>query len=253
MPPSPATKAAVKEDPLEINENFFMLELNVAILSTKPKPAGRDEILPSMLKHLGVNGKRALLTLINRSWSEIRVPTAWKHAVIIPILTRKKPATVIKSYRQVALLSCVSKLMERMVCSRLKELVKENDVIPLHQAGFQENRRTQDVLVDICQRAMDNLQQKNRTLVVAVNFKAFFDKIWKSHLLRDLAIYGLSGRSLRLIRNWLSDRTAVVRLNHTLSPPNRALQAETQIERRRKSPKLLEDNWKKEIPYGPRR
>ena len=64
---------------------------------------------------------------------------------------------------------------------------------------------------------MDNLQQKKRTLMVAIDFKAAFDRIWKSGLLRDLAQRGLSSRCIRWLKAFLSDRRAAVKWNNRVS------------------------------------
>ena len=61
--------------------------------------------------------------------------------------------------------------------------------------------------------AMDALQEKKRTLLVAVDCQAAFDRVWRDRLPLDLALMGLKGRCLRWLRAWLSDRLAAVRWN----------------------------------------
>ena len=64
---------------------------------------------------------------------------------------------------------------------------------------------------------MDDLQQKKRSLVVAIDFKAAFDKVWRGGLLQDLAAYGMNNRFLQWLREWLSDRRGFVRWNTSCS------------------------------------
>ena len=64
---------------------------------------------------------------------------------------------------------------------------------------------------------MDGLQRKKRTLLVAVDFKAAFDRVWRGGLLRDLAKHGLSGRCLRWLHSWLADRRSLVKWNNRTS------------------------------------
>ena len=64
---------------------------------------------------------------------------------------------------------------------------------------------------------MDGLQRKKRTLLVAVDFKAAFDKVWRGGLLRDLAKHGLSERCLRWLHSWLADRRSLVNWNNRAS------------------------------------
>ena len=166
-----------------------------------------------MLINLPDEGKDRLLHLINRSWTEGRVPSSWKLACIIPILKKDKPVVETKSFRPVSLLPSISKAMESLVQIRLKKWTEDHNIIPAKQAGFQPFRSTSDVLASICQDAMDGLQRKKRTLLVAIDFKAAFDRVWRGGLLRDLAEHGLSGRCLR----WLADRRALVKWNNRTS------------------------------------
>ena len=188
-------RAAGTTDEDEVNDVFTELEVTDVLANMKAKSPGHDKVHPQMLKRLGENEKAALLKLLNRSWKEGRAPHSFKLAVIIPIVKQNKPADKIASHRPVALVSCISKTLKSMVCTRLKEWAAENAVIPRKQARFQK-RRTQDVIVSIFQSAMDSLQMKQKTLCVAVDFKSSFDKVWKGGLLRDLARNGLKGRYL---------------------------------------------------------
>ena len=92
-------------------------------------------------------------------------------------------------------------------------------VIPHEQARFQPHRPTNDVVAHIYQTAMDQLHARQRTLLVAVDFKAAFDRVWRGGLLRDLAEFGLSRRCLRCLKSWLSDRRSTVKWNDAVSRP----------------------------------
>ena len=210
---------AVKDNEDRVNAPFSLPELKQVLRDMKPKAAGPDEIHPLMLKHLGEAGQQFLLYLINRSWEESRVCSTWRTALIVPILKKKKPSDRIKSYRPVSLLSCVSKCMETMVQWRISDWAWRNKIVPNEQAGFQPKRSTTDVIANIVQSAMDALQEKKRTLLVAVDFRAAFDRVWRNGLLLDLALLGLRGRCLRWLRAWLSDRRAAVRWNEEKSKP----------------------------------
>ena len=80
-------KASKQEHP-ELDALFTRRELNEVLCHTKPTAAGPDGIHPLMLRNLPEEGKERLLRLINRSWTEGRVPAQWKTACIIPILKK---------------------------------------------------------------------------------------------------------------------------------------------------------------------
>ena len=59
-------------------------------------------------------------------------------------------------------------------------------------------------------------KKMERTLVVAVDFTAAFDRVWRGGLLRQLAEAGIPHLWLRWIRSWLADRKARVRWGRSL-------------------------------------
>jgi hypothetical protein len=75
-----------------------------------------------MLKHLGVVAKQTLFSIFNQSWKAGTVPNIWKMAHIISILKKGKNKLLYNSYRPISLLSCVDKLLERIVNKRLLSL-----------------------------------------------------------------------------------------------------------------------------------
>ncbi|GFT94340.1 uncharacterized protein LOC103523941 [Trichonephila clavipes] len=82
------------------------------------KSPGPDNFHPEFLKHLGCNALSVLLTLYNHSWKN-GVPAIWKKAIVVPIPKKNKPLDNLNSYRPTSLTSILSKVMERMITSRL--------------------------------------------------------------------------------------------------------------------------------------
>ena len=162
----------------EMDRHFSIAEMREALRETKLKSPGEDRIHPILLKSLPEEGLSILLGILNRSWTEGRVPAVWRQALIIPVLKKKKPASEIKSYRPVSLLSAIAKLAEKMVFNRLLNWALKEGHIPDQQSGFRPGRSTVDALTSIAQRAFNNLQKKLRTLLVAIDLKAAFDRVW---------------------------------------------------------------------------
>lgn len=75
-----------------------------------------DGVINSMLFHVEPTGERHMLNLLNLSWDEWRLPVPRKTAVI-QLIPKAKDTT---SLRPISLLSCLGKMAERMVLSRLK-------------------------------------------------------------------------------------------------------------------------------------
>ena len=199
-----------KNEDREVNYNarFTMKELEDYI-STLPsdKTTGEDEVHNQFLKHLPTPKKQELLGIINRSWRNSEIPNTWKNALIIPIGKAGKDPTKPESYRPISLLSCLSKLMEKMVNSRLTWFVEENKILSTTQCGFRKKRSTEDLLVKLEHQVRTTLVNKNIMIAVFFDLKQAFDTISHDHLLLKLAKSGVKGNMLAWTENFLKNRT----------------------------------------------
>ena len=57
----------------------------------------------------------------------------------------------------------------------------------------------------------------HRTLLVAIDFRAAFDTVWRGGLLRNLTEAGIPHDCLKWLRSFLADRLGRVRWNETES------------------------------------
>ena len=80
---------------------------------------GPDKVAYPMLKQLPRSGMDFRLYIFNLSWSSHSFPSIWKISSIILIHKMGKPLDSPVSFRPISLTSCVSKLFERIILSRL--------------------------------------------------------------------------------------------------------------------------------------
>merc|ERR1712105_171049 len=97
--------------------------------------------------NLSQEKREQLLGIFNRYWRFSYFPDEWKLALIIPIFKEGKDPRLPDSYRTIALLSCVSKLMEYMVCSRLMHVVESRHLLRDSQFGFRIRKSTVDPII----------------------------------------------------------------------------------------------------------
>ena len=105
---------------------------------------GPDKVAYPMLKHLPRSGMDLLLHIFNLSWSSHSFPSIWKTSSIIPIHKVGKPLDSPASFWPISLTSCVSKLFERIILSRLLFFLESNSILSPRQAGFRPGRSTLD-------------------------------------------------------------------------------------------------------------
>ena len=169
--------------PEYMEQPFNMKELQEALDALKiNKSPGPDQITNDMLKQLGEKAKAAMLDIFNNSWKTGDVPQIWRDANMIPIHKKGKDKYKTSSYRPISLTSCIGKVMERMINTRLVWHLEQNHLITKVQAGFRQNRSTEDQATYFAQKVEDGFQAKLDTLAVGIDMEKAFDKVWKDGL-----------------------------------------------------------------------
>ena len=206
---------------------FSADELDRQLQSLKlRKTPGPDGITAEMLLHLGPIARRELLETINSSWREGIVPREWRLATICPIPKAGKDKRLIASYRPIALTSHLSKLMERLVLSRLNHVAAARKLIPPEQVGFREGRSVEDSLGRLIQQVQDGWQRpqsrkKNpadgetaqRYVLMAFDFSRAYDTVDHRLLRVRLLQQGVPLCLITWIWSFLRDRRAHTEIN----------------------------------------
>ena len=196
---------------------FTREELDAAIAKLAGRKApGPDFVTNELIVHLSDAGRLKLLELANMSWARGELPSIWRKAIIVPILKKGKPRDSPGSYRPVSLLSCLGKVVERLVQSRLYWYLEQGNLLHPAQSGFRRARCTEDQVLKVTQAVADGFQRRERTVMALVDFKRAFDRTWRVGLQWKMANLGLPRCLVAWVRAFLSDRQACVRLNGQL-------------------------------------
>ena len=126
---------------------------------TSSTATGPDKVAYPMLKHLPRSGMDLLLHIFNLSWSSHSFPSIWKTSSIIPIHKMGKPLDSAASFRPISLTSCVSKLFERIMLSRLLFFLESNSILSPRQAAFRPGRSTLDQILYLSQSISDGFNK----------------------------------------------------------------------------------------------
>ena len=179
---------------------------------------GPDKVAYSMLKHLPRSGMDFILYIFNLSWSSHSFPSIWKTSFIIPIHKMGKDLDSPASFRPISLTSCVSKLFERIILSRLLFFLESNSILSPRQAGFRPGRSTLDQILYLSQSISDGFNKPrpgSRTILSTIDFSKVFASVWHPSLFHKLISVGLPPCFARWTQSFLSDRHAsVVYQNH---------------------------------------
>ena len=154
---------------------------------------------------------------MNTSRERGEVPADWKIATIIPIKKPLKDKMDPQSYRPIYLTSSICKTMETLIAKRLTSHLEKHSTLSKHQSRFRPGRST----TDQCPRLETeiNLAFMEREVVVAatLDLEKAFDLMWSMSTIRKLKEYGINGKILRWIQNFLTGRKIQVRVGDDIS------------------------------------
>lgn len=178
------------------------------------------KVLEGLDQHKSVNGvtprflkqgakwlARPLTSLYRRLAREARFPAEWKHSRVTP-LHKKGSVKSTKNYRPVSVLPNLAVAFERVLDAQFDAFVLPH--IPESQFGFLKGCGGNDYGALLSMTLADHLERGDEVLVVSLDVKGAFDKVWWKGLLVHLRSIGVRGRAYRLLENYLCDRSLAV-------------------------------------------
>ena len=199
------------------NANFTIRELREALSSCESTAPGADNITYNMIKHIPDHAKQYLLKILNRIWETGIIPPSWKIAIVIPIKKPNKDPQQPSSYRPISLTSCVCKLFEKMVNSRLMWYLEQNNLLSAVQFGFRRNRCTLDPLLKLSTQIQQGFSRRCQTIGVFFDLEKAYDTTWRHGIIKGLNDMGIRGNMIKFIDSFLKDRFIKIRVGNTLS------------------------------------
>lgn len=199
------------------NKPLSFRELELSTLHCRNSAVGLDNIHYKMIANLSHDSKLALLKFYNRIWETGVFPTSWRKAVVIAIPKPGKDHTNPQNYRPIALTSCLCKVLERMINSRLVFCLEAKNLLSRAQCGFRKNRSTLDHLVSLEMEVRSAFVRREHLVAVFFDLAKAYDTTWRHGILSNLVSMGFNGNMMVFIKNFLTDRTFQVRRGAVLS------------------------------------
>ena len=188
--------------------NFYITNENITdVLSNLSinKATGPDSISHRMLKETSQTVCNPLRIIFNRSIQEQKYPDTWKLANVMPLF-KKGEKHKVSNYRPISLISCVGKVLERIVFKYLYNYLNENNLIYKYQSGFLPGHSTVYQLIDIYNQICKAIDDRQSTCLVFCDISKAFDRVWHKGLVFKLKQYGVSGNLIYWIQDYLSFR-----------------------------------------------
>ena len=176
------------------------------------------DVIPTTLLKANIGILAPVLTrIVNLSIESSTVPKVMKHAVVTPLLkkTGLDPDSL-SNYRPISNLSFISKLLERIIASQIRQYMVTNDIFDVFQSAYRPAHSCETALVRIQNDILVSLDNRKSVILVLLDLSAAFDAVDHPLLLDQLYRIGIRGNAHRWMKSYLSERTQLVRVGkHT--------------------------------------
>ena len=126
---------------------------------SRKKSVDRDGITNQMMRNIPDSMIVTLKKLFNLCLLNSKIPKSWKISEITMIPKKGSDRKSVKGYRPISILSCLSRLFERLVLRRLERFLRKNKIIVKQQSGFRHKRQTIDNLVFFSQKILEGFNR----------------------------------------------------------------------------------------------
>ena len=135
-------------------------------------------------------------------------PEEIKIAQITPICEGREK-DIIVNYRPISVLSCFSKILEKIIYNKLYLYLTYNcfyNLLYNKQFGFQKGHSTDNAIVQLADQIHEMFNKNIYTLGVCIDLSKAFDTVKYEILLKRLSHYGIKNKSLDWFTCYLSNR-----------------------------------------------
>jgi len=171
-----------------------------------------DGISTNLLKAIKIEISTPLAHIFKLSLETGIFPSKLKISRTVPIFKAGDPK-LCDNYRPIALLSAMSKILEKVVSIQLVNHLDRNNLIYEHQYGFQRSKSTEHSLVHAVNFIGNAMNENKYALGVFFDLKKAFDVCSHEILLMKLERMGVRDTALLWFRNYLSNRKQIVDIN----------------------------------------
>ena len=132
-------------------------------------------------------------------------PKVLKTAEVVSVF-KNGERELCSNYRPISILNPFAKLFENCLLDQLNNYFVRNNLISSNQYGFKKNCSTNEVVLNIYNKLVDNMDKKFHYMFHFLDLRKASDTINHTILIKKLEKYGLRGLPLQLLASYLTDR-----------------------------------------------
>ena len=197
LPPASSSSFTLRAPtPWEVQKTIGRLRNTPAV--------GEDGIPTKVIKDLSQVLAAPLAHLAARSFATGRVPAVFKTANVVPVYKKGKDPSQPSSFRPVAILCALSKVLESLVLAQLSPFLVQR--MPNEQWGFRPGRSTAGALAAAQGSWMRARVQGETVAIAAFDFSSAFDTLGVEELVLKLRSLNIGEKAVHWFRDYLSNR-----------------------------------------------
>lgn len=182
------------------------------------KSMGPDMVHPKILKFLSQDDVfvESVTYFLQRCYDQGKMPAVWKTANVTA-LHKKGDKSDARNYRPISLTCIISKVFEKLLRNHI--LSHFSPMIKPEQHGFLPKKSCLSNLLDCMNTVYDIMEDGSNVDILYLDFMKAFDSVSHNKLLSKLQSYGIGGKTLSIVKDFLSCRSFKVRVADAESNP----------------------------------
>ena len=182
------------------------------------KACGMDDIDIFIIKLARPFIVLAITHICNLSISTLTFPKAHKVAKLVPLYKGKdSPVTASYSYRPVALLPVVSKVLERVVASQLVAYLDQHQLLHPQHHAYRSHHSTTSTMLSLHDTWVEAAEHGKMVGVTLIDMSAAFDVVDTEILLEKCRIYGFTRETEQWLWSYLTGRSQCTTISGSIS------------------------------------
>ena len=155
--------------------------------------------------------------IFNQFLSQGKFISCFKHTKVIPLF-KKGCSKDVSNYRPISLLSCFSKIIEKLAYSCLySSFLNKFNLISENQFGFRRGYSTCHLTSLVTDQIATSFEEKMNSLGIFLYLSEAFDTINHKILINKLFHYGVRGTVYDWFKSYLFGRTQQLDYNSSIS------------------------------------
>ena len=179
---TPASPYAQSMDTINPQQSSIFLrpatpqEISNIIYAMKNSSAGFDNLKPVVIKKVCETLVTPLTHIVNLCFLLGKFLTLCKNSIVTPA-HKKGCGKLMSNYRPISVLNAFSKVIEKMMHSRLSEYLDSHNILNQCQFGFRSGYSTELANIEAAQTLINSMNNKNTVVAIFMDLSRAFDTV----------------------------------------------------------------------------